>query len=304
MVTYIKHFLTTRMKNGACACRDSTRAKFQLVSNSFFLIVIVISISFTTENLIKNGSFENNGEFSYEFWLGGPMTGYKDAPDGGGMWSAQFFTWDISALKYQDVGIVYNGEIYKIKCYAKVDTISVIDILRSLRNVDDALDSFPHTCISFGAYGTVPKYNLWTELTYFDTIRCDSNIKVYSFYVSAYSKSDAVSGFAYLDLVSIEKVGNKESLIIRYFPDNNFAVNVFPNPFKQITNITNISHLSGNSYTARIYSEMGQLLKTINISHNSNIFWDGKNENGDLLLSGMYILKINSSFSEKIIIAR
>lgn len=273
-----------------------------------FLIMTIISLSFSIDNLIKNGSFENSNGFTYESWCCSVLKGYEDAPDGGGKWSVQFHAGDIVPLSYQDVCPVNNGEIYKIECYAKVDIISVIDIERSLRNINDSIDSLHlHYCTGYGANyiptDPLPNYYVWIKLTCFDTILCGPDIQQYRLYVSAYAKEDG-AGLAYLDLVSMIKVGNAGNITITYSPENNSSILVNPNPFKQITSIVNTGLLFNTFHTGRIYSNMGELVKTIDFSQCSNVSWDGKCDNGNLLPSGLYILKINGASAKKITIVR
>ena len=88
----------------------------------------------------------------------------------------------------------------------------------------------------------------------------------------------------------------------------------FPNPFKAGTEITRIKYVltEDMDVTASIYSLSGNLVSKKSYTGGSNgakgqqtgysneIQWDGKNDNGELVANGMYILEIRSGSDKQI----
>ncbi|MBC8525289.1 MAG: T9SS type A sorting domain-containing protein, partial [Candidatus Cloacimonetes bacterium] len=79
-----------------------------------------------------------------------------------------------------------------------------------------------------------------------------------------------------------------------------FALNQnYPNPFSTSTTISFvISHRGTENTEINIYNIKGQKIKTfsnlqINKSPNQQIIWDGKDENGKPVSSGIYFYKLN-----------
>ncbi len=74
-----------------------------------------------------------------------------------------------------------------------------------------------------------------------------------------------------------------------------FSVQAYPNPFNSQVQITvNVpNNLIGKSMSFKIYNLLGQVVKTFEINSTDKnivkIFWDGKNDSGEVVASGIYI---------------
>ena len=81
-------------------------------------------------------------------------------------------------------------------------------------------------------------------------------------------------------------------------PEN---VKVYPNPFNSKLNSLNIVNLTGSA-NIKIYNVAGELIRTLDYSTgNSKATWDGKNDSGSLVASGIYIIHIKSDSGSKTI---
>jgi hypothetical protein len=73
-------------------------------------------------------------------------------------------------------------------------------------------------------------------------------------------------------------------------------LSVFPNPFKGTVNIY-YGTLPNNGGPLSIYTTDGKLVRQFNLNKNlgkTHITWDGRNENGEIIANGVYILRIKS----------
>ena len=85
-------------------------------------------------------------------------------------------------------------------------------------------------------------------------------------------------------------------------PDNNVSTEIFqnyPNPFSTLTTISfNLATKSHKNTQIKIYNVKGELVKQLSIPNSignnskSSIIWDGKDENGKQMSSGIYLYKL------------
>jgi hypothetical protein len=76
-------------------------------------------------------------------------------------------------------------------------------------------------------------------------------------------------------------------------PINNSILSIYPNPFNSSCVITFPRRNSGNM---KIYNINGQLVKSLNlIEKEGRIIWNGIDDNGHLLSSGIYFVMVNTS---------
>ncbi|PKL83935.1 MAG: hypothetical protein CVV24_02575 [Ignavibacteriae bacterium HGW-Ignavibacteriae-3] len=78
-----------------------------------------------------------------------------------------------------------------------------------------------------------------------------------------------------------------------------FSLTAYPNPFNSQVSITIKIPIKmlGENFTFKIYNVLGQVVKTFtvnNVTNVINLFWDGKNDEGQLLSSGIYIFTVSS----------
>ncbi|MDH5684807.1 MAG: T9SS type A sorting domain-containing protein, partial [candidate division WOR-3 bacterium] len=105
-------------------------------------------------------------------------------------------------------------------------------------------------------------------------------------------------------LFTILPTGLEETQVII---DQPLKLEINPNPFKTQTTIR-LNRPTDKTLTVKIYRPSGELVKTL--THNqkqSNIYWDGKDEQGKLLPSGIYTCHLETEgmrIIEKVILTR
>ncbi len=77
-------------------------------------------------------------------------------------------------------------------------------------------------------------------------------------------------------------------------PVADFRISVYPNPFKNDTNVSFRSK-SNAMIDAAVYNIKGQLVKSLGKSKGSTINWDGKDKEGALVGNGMYFIKASQN---------
>lgn len=78
-----------------------------------------------------------------------------------------------------------------------------------------------------------------------------------------------------------------------------FSISAYPNPFNpQVTITVKLPmNMIGQNFTFKIYNMLGQVVKTFHITNMANVLkfiWDGKNDEGQLISSGIYIFTASS----------
>jgi predicted Fe-S protein YdhL (DUF1289 family) len=96
----------------------------------------------------------------------------------------------------------------------------------------------------------------------------------------------------------IESPGDSESVPSETTPaEIHLAANSYPNPFNPETQIAYTLGASEN-VQIQIYNVSGQLIRTYDLGYqlagNHSIRWDGRNENGDIAASGVYLYRIEA----------
>jgi len=83
---------------------------------------------------------------------------------------------------------------------------------------------------------------------------------------------------------------------------SNIVLSNYPNPFNPSTTISyNLSSEEMADASISIYNTKGQLVRTYNhLNTNGSIVWDGKDYNNNIVNSGVYFYKLNSSKISKI----
>ncbi|MCX6169418.1 MAG: VIT domain-containing protein [Ignavibacteriales bacterium] len=85
-----------------------------------------------------------------------------------------------------------------------------------------------------------------------------------------------------------------------------FSLSAYPNPFNSQVAITIKipMQMLGQNFTFKIYNLLGQVVKTFTVNDLTSViklFWDGKNDEGQLISSGVYIFTIASpSFTKSL----
>mgnify|MGYP000971739759 FL=1 len=79
------------------------------------------------------------------------------------------------------------------------------------------------------------------------------------------------------------------------------GISVYPNPFHYSTNF-NISLKGNNQAELSIYNVKGQLVRKFDIQPDAkgmiDIVWDGRTENGDMVVNGVYFYRVHNSENE------
>lgn len=78
-----------------------------------------------------------------------------------------------------------------------------------------------------------------------------------------------------------------------------FSISAYPNPFNpQVTITVKLPmNMIGQNFTFKIYNMLGQVVKTFHVTNLTNVIkfiWDGKNDDGELISSGIYIFTASS----------
>lgn len=84
---------------------------------------------------------------------------------------------------------------------------------------------------------------------------------------------------------------------------DNISIKVYPNPFnpKKVSSGMTISNLAAGA-TIKIFNAAGELIRTLNnTTVNGVATWDGKNDGGSLVASGVYIMYVNAPARSSIV---
>jgi antitoxin component of MazEF toxin-antitoxin module len=101
--------------------------------------------------------------------------------------------------------------------------------------------------------------------------------------------------------IRVNKVSNQFNSLIKK-PDNNLLLQNYPNPFNPETWIPYQLN-KDNDVVIKIYSSSGLLIRSLNLGYKSAgfyaskdkaAFWDGKNEAGEQIASGIYFYSIQA----------
>ncbi len=84
-------------------------------------------------------------------------------------------------------------------------------------------------------------------------------------------------------------------------PMAKIALSCYPNPFNQNTNISVANYEGDNPVNISIYNILGEKVRRfgLNTSTDQNIAWDGKDDNGNSLSSGVYLIVASNNISSK-----
>lgn len=81
-----------------------------------------------------------------------------------------------------------------------------------------------------------------------------------------------------------------------------FTIDTYPNPFNSQISITIKlpNNLVGQKLSLKIYNMLGQVVKTFSSDEIQNknvikLFWDGKNDSGDIISSGVYLFNVSGA---------
>lgn len=112
-------------------------------------------------------------------------------------------------------------------------------------------------------------------------------------------KSDAYGPVIYnITIKAPQTIGIEEEPNAPSSPKNFSLDQNYPNPFNPETVITYNIHKAGN-VKLNIYDSLGRLVKTLVNSFQqqgeSSVVWDGRNNNGQKVSSGVYIYKLNAN---------
>lgn len=80
---------------------------------------------------------------------------------------------------------------------------------------------------------------------------------------------------------------------------SDFSVSAYPNPFNpQVTITVKLPmNMINQNFTFKIYNMLGQVVKTFYVTNMTNVIkfiWDGRNDDGELISSGIYIFTASS----------
>lgn len=103
-------------------------------------------------------------------------------------------------------------------------------------------------------------------------------------------------------------VNNEDELLT---PVGNYLAQNYPNPFNPNTQISFTIKDAGQRVKLRIYNTKGQLVRTLlngtAKGHHQSLNWDGKNERGESVSSGIYLYRLDGedfSFTRKMLLSK
>jgi hypothetical protein len=155
-------------------------------------------------NLVKNGSFEENGKGSLKYWFGPDSSLAKlvnDAPERGGQWSVAIPMHRLEPENFrlaQAVNLHSGTHILQFSFWAKKKGIA--GGARLLRQTSDGK--------LIGEGGLVVKDTVWTQYTLLDTVQLQKGEKLYVDLSGG--ATELGSGTTSFDLVSLTEVGSSK----------------------------------------------------------------------------------------------
>jgi hypothetical protein len=124
--------------------------------------------------------------------------------------------------------------------------------------------------------------------------------------------TERAQGTVYIDDISVAESGDELAMSQEIY-DNRFAhipTKVSPNPFDREVKIDYIL-LYASNVTVRVYNSVGQVVRKLQSGVQSKgphtLRWDGKDDTGSLLPSGIYFYRVsaqNTSVTQKLLLLR
>jgi hypothetical protein len=72
------------------------------------------------------------------------------------------------------------------------------------------------------------------------------------------------------------------------------SINTYPNPFNNNLTI-DLNSKDGAPFRASIYNLKGQLVKQFDLQHSKSLVWDGKDNAGNMVSAGIYLIKVKQN---------
>ncbi|MDX1699610.1 MAG: T9SS type A sorting domain-containing protein [Melioribacteraceae bacterium] len=194
----------------------------------------------------------------------------------------------------QPFEILYNG-YYDEELYRKTFTVEETTI-------KNEYDQFVKT-YWFAHY---IRENLLEQPQTYETIKYIEQLAVENNILTPYSGflipgDGNYIGFQALTLDDTLNIGDSIATTIEEIPEvpNNYTLSAYPNPFNPTTTINiEMSNKADKDFVVEIYNILGQKVKTYEFNNNysatKRIVWNGKNEFGENVSSGTYIVRFVS----------
>jgi len=156
----------------------------------------------------------------------------------------------------------------------------------------------------------------WLENIFFPAVTDEQGLFNTQIYAKNYEVSTCINGIAYLDtFLTIEP---DSTTLVEFYTDYNpssfdnheislpssyYNLSNYPNPFNPTTEISFSVPQTSSIVKIEIFNSRGQKVKTLQIPNSSSqnpnqITWDGTNETGKQVPSGVYLYKLVSNGKE------
>jgi hypothetical protein len=249
------------------------------------LVFLVFTFLFarTSYGQIVNGSFETGtGTFSLEGWqnYGGVSKSNTETPIGGGIWSLELGGGDVIGCCVRPIAEIQNGDIYELKCWAKLLS-------------------------GWGGFGWVIGRNIsqhfvpvsntdWTQISIVDTFYLNTNDTVELELQSGGGLT--YCGTTLFDLVQVQKIGTITSIggySIEGMLKSFTLKQNYPNPFNPTTTIE-FALAEDSKVSLKVFNMLGCEVATLVDAKLTAGKLYNASLNASKLSSGMYFYRLET----------
>ena len=250
-------------------------------------------------SFLTNGSFEDGSEQSLAGWVTTDSTAVgfsSDKPD------FNFNDWSIKVASsntqgnpnimfYQLLPFIENGDIWKLKVWAKTDDISSNPKIEILKINQE------------GSYEIINSVQIesqnWQEYSIQSTINFEPNQDL-AVNLNSGLVGGPIENYTYFDLVRFEKIEGESNNNDDELQAHSYRLSNYPNPFNPTTTISYELPRNAKDAKIEIYNLKGQKIRTFPINRLTDssiqqIVWNGKDENDKAVSSGIYLYRLNVS---------
>jgi hypothetical protein len=270
------------------------------IISGILLMNTILWIINAADAQIINGSFETeSGEFSTEGWKNYGGIPHDEAPTGGGQWSLELSGGCCVNFCYQILLEMKDGEIWELRCWAK--------LINEISFGEMSWFIYPSKIYHKSIYVTD---TIWTQFSIVDTFSLAQDDTV-SVHLEAAGGIVGWGG-AYFDLVETEKLGLVTSIENdkKNIPRSFVLYQNHPNPFNPMTTIR-FDLPKPADVRLEVVNLLGQRISILMdrklSAGNHTAVWNGKNNGGQEMASGLYLMKLtadNRTFTGKMFLIK
>jgi hypothetical protein len=212
-----------------------------------------------------------------EEWQNNGGVSNTDAPTGGGIWSLELGGGDVIGCCIQPIAGIQNGDIYELKCWAK--------LLSGWGKFGWMIGRFPKHSVS------VPN-TYWTQISVVDTFYLNNNDTVE---IELQSGGGLTScGTTLFDIVQVQKIGTITSIggySIEGMPKSFTLKQNYPNPFNPTTTIE-FTLAEDSKVSLKVFNMLGCEVATLVDAKLTAGKLYNASLNASKLSSGMYFYRL------------